>query len=353
MAAGRAASLDAGDLSDLIFTSGTTGRPKGAMATHGQSVRTFATWSEVVGLRAGDRYLIVNPFFHTFGYKAGILACLMTGATMVPEPVFDVDLLLARIAEEQVSVLPGPPTVFQSILDHPERERFDLSTLRLVVTGAAAVPVELVERLWSELGIETVLTAYGLTEATGTATMCRRGDSAEVIAMTSGRAIPDVEVKVVDAEGEECPKGETGEIVVRGYNVMQGYFDDPEATEATIDAEGWLHTGDLGTMDEAGNVAITDRLKDMYVSGGFNVYPAEIEAVLRQHPAVGEVAVVGVADRRMGEVGLAVVVPAAGAAPRRSTTSSSPGCVSAWPTTRCPGGSRPSTPCRSTPVARS
>ena len=312
VAAGRAASLDAGDLSDLIFTSGTTGRPKGAMTTHGQSVRTFATWSEVVGLRAGDRYLIVNPFFHTFGYKAGILACLMTGATMVPEPVFDVDLLLARIAEERVSVLPGPPTVFQSILDHPERERFDLSTLRLVVTGAAAVPVELVERLWSELGIETVLTAYGLTEATGTATMCRRGDSAEVIAMTSGRAIPDVEVKVVDAEGEECPKGETGEIVVRGYNVMQGYFDDPEATEATIDEEGWLHTGDLGTMDEAGNVAITDRLKDMYVSGGFNVYPAEIEAVLRQHPAVGEVAVVGVADHRMGEVGLAVVVPAAG-----------------------------------------
>jgi acyl-CoA synthetase (AMP-forming)/AMP-acid ligase II len=310
VAAGRAASLDAGDLSDLIFTSGTTGRPKGAMTTHGQSVRTFATWSEVVGLREGDRYLIVNPFFHTFGYKAGILACLMTGATMVPEPVFDVDLLLARIAEERVSVLPGPPTIFQSILDHPERESFDLSTLRLVVTGAAAVPVELVERLWSELGIETVLTAYGLTEATGTATMCRRGDSAEVIAMTSGRAIPDVEVSVVDAEGEECPKGETGEIVVRGYNVMQGYFDDPEATSAAIDADGWLHTGDIGTMDESGNVAITDRLKDMYVSGGFNVYPAEVEAVIRQHPAVAQVAVVGVADHRMGEVGLAVVVPA-------------------------------------------
>jgi HIP---CoA ligase len=311
VAAGRAASLGPEHLSDLIFTSGTTGRPKGAMTTHGQSVRTFATWSEVVGLREGDRYLIVNPFFHTFGYKAGILACLMTGAAMVPEPVFDVDLLLARIAEERVSVLPGPPTVFQSILDHPARDAFDLSTLRLVVTGAAAVPVELVERLWSELGIETVLTAYGLTEATGTVTMCRRGDSAEVIAMTSGRAIPDVEVRVVDAAGGECPKGETGEIVVRGYNVVQGYFDDPDATHAAIDGEGWLHTGDLGTMDEAGNVAVTDRLKDMYVSGGFNVYPAEVEAVLRRHPAVGAVAVVGVADRRMGEVGLAVVVPAA------------------------------------------
>ncbi len=312
VAAGRAASLDAGDLSDLIFTSGTTGRPKGAVTTHGQSLRTFATWSEVVGLREGDRYLIVNPFFHTFGYKAGILASLMTGATMVPEPVFDVDVLLGRIADEAVSVLPGPPTVFQSILDHPDRKSFDLSTLRLVVTGAAAVPIELVERLWSELGIETVLTAYGLTEATGTATMCRRGDSAEVIAMTSGRAIPDVEVRVVDSEGDECAKGVTGEIVVRGYNVMQGYFDDPEATSATIDADGWLHTGDLGTMDEAGNIAVTDRLKDMYVSGGFNVYPAEVEAVLRQHPDVAQVAVVGVADRRMGEVGLAVVVPAAG-----------------------------------------
>jgi acyl-CoA synthetase (AMP-forming)/AMP-acid ligase II len=313
VAAGRAASLDAGDISDLIFTSGTTGRPKGAMTTHGQSLRTFATWSEVVGLREGDRYLIVNPFFHTFGYKAGILACLMTGATMIPEPVFDVGALLGRIAEERVSVLPGPPTVFQSMLDHPDRDSFDLSTMRLVVTGAAAVPVELVERLWSELGIETVLTAYGLTEATGTATMCRRGDSAEVIAKTSGRAIPDVEVKVVDTAGEECPKGETGEIVVRGYNVMQGYFDDPAATAAAVDEHGWLHTGDLGTMDEEGNVAITDRLKDMYVSGGFNVYPAEVEAVLRQHPDVAQVAVVGVADRRMGEVGLAVVVPSAGA----------------------------------------
>jgi HIP---CoA ligase len=312
VAAGRAASLDAGDLSDVIFTSGTTGRPKGAMTTHGQSLRTFATWSEVVGLREGDRYLVVNPFFHTFGYKAGILACLMTGATMVPEPVFDVDLLLGRIADERVSVLPGPPTVFQSILDHPDRDAFDLSTLRLVVTGAAAVPVELVERLWSELGIETVLTAYGLTEATGTATMCRRGDSAEVIATTSGRAIPDVEVRIVDAAGDECPKGETGEIVVRGYNVMQGYFEDPDATRAAVDERGWLHTGDLGTMDEVGNVAVTDRLKDMYVSGGFNVYPAEVEAVLRRHPGVAQVAVVGVADRRMGEVGLAVVVPAEG-----------------------------------------
>ena len=317
VAAGRTASITAGDLSDLVFTSGTTGRPKGAMTTHGQTLRTFATWSEIVGLREGDRYLIVNPFFHTFGYKAGILACLMTGATMVPEPVFDVDVLLRRIQSEHISVLPGPPTIFQAILDHPDRKEFDLSSLRLVVTGAAAVPVELVRALWSDLGVETVLTAYGLTEATGTVTMCRRGDSAEVISGTSGRAIPDVAVQIVDPGGAELPRGEAGEIIVRGYNVMRGYFNDAEATDQAIDRAGWLHTGDIGVMDPAGNVTITDRLKDMFVSGGFNVYPAEVEAVLRQHPDVGQVAVVGVPDRRMGEVGLAVVVPAApGAADR-------------------------------------
>ena len=313
IAAGRTASITSGDMSDLVFTSGTTGHPKGAMATHGQTLRTFATWAEVVGLRAGDRYLIVNPFFHTFGYKAGVLACLMTGATMVAEPVFDVDVLIERIVGERITVLPGPPTIFQSILDRPDRASFDLDSLRLVVTGAASVPVELVERLWSDLGVETVLTAYGLTEATGTVTMCRRGDPAEVIAGTSGRAIPDVEVRIVDDQGVELPRGESGEIVVRGYNVMRGYFNDAEATDEAIDAEGWLHTGDVGVMDAAGNVDITDRLKDMYVSGGFNVYPAEIEATLRRHPGVSQVAVVGVPDERMGEVGRAFVVAVPGA----------------------------------------
>jgi acyl-CoA synthetase (AMP-forming)/AMP-acid ligase II len=315
VAAGRTASITAGDLSDLVFTSGTTGRPKGAMSTHGQTLRTFATWAEVVGLRRGDRYLIVNPFFHTFGYKAGILACLMAGATMFPEPVFDVSLVVQRVESEGISVLPGPPTIFQTMLDHPDRKEFDLSTLRLVVTGAAVVPVEMVRGLWDDLGVETVLTAYGLTEATGTVTMCRRGDSAEVIAGTSGRAIPDVDVRIIDGAGAEVPRGEAGEIVVRGYNVMRGYFNDAEATDEAIDLEGWLHTGDVGTMDDEGNVAITDRLKDMYVSGGFNVYPAEVEAVLRLHPGVAQVAVVGVPDRRLGEMGLAVVVPAPGAGP--------------------------------------
>ncbi len=301
------------DVGDVIFTSGTTGRPKGVVTTHEQTLRVFATWSDVVGLRAADRYLVVNPFFHTFGYKAGIIACLLRGATIVPQPVFDVPTTLDLIGRERITVLPGPPTLYQSILDHPDRAAHDISSLRLAVTGAAVVPVELVERMRAELSLETVLTAYGLTEATGTVTMCRRDDDAVTIATTSGRAIPDTEVRVVGPDNVSVPIGEPGEVVVRGYNVMRGYFEDPVATADTIDAEGWLHTGDIGVLDAAGNLRITDRLKDMYVVGGFNAYPAEIEQVLAGHPAVAEAAVVGVADERLGEVGKAFVVARAGA----------------------------------------
>jgi acyl-CoA synthetase (AMP-forming)/AMP-acid ligase II len=304
----RIAAITSGDTGDVIFTSGTTGRPKGVVTTHAQTLRVFDTWSEVVGLRPGDRYLVVNPFFHTFGYKAGIIACLLRGATIVPQPVFDVPTVLDLIEREQISVLPGPPTLYQSILDAPDRASRSLDTLRLIVTGAAAVPVVLIERLRDELAVETVLTAYGLTEATGTVTMCRRGDDPETIATTSGRAIPDTEVEVVDPDGTPLPAGEPGEVVVRGYNVMSGYFEDPEATAQTIDADGWLHTGDIGVMDTDGNLRITDRLKDMYVVGGFNAYPAEIEQVLAGHPAIAESAVVGVPDDRLGEVGMAFVV---------------------------------------------
>jgi acyl-CoA synthetase (AMP-forming)/AMP-acid ligase II len=297
------------DLSDVIFTSGTTGRPKGAMTTHAQTLRTFATWSAIVGLAEGDRYLVVNPFFHTFGYKAGIIACLMQGATIVPEAVFDVDKVLATVDRERITVLPGPPTLYQSILDHPRRADYDLSSLRLAVTGAAVVPVELVERMRSELTFSTVLTAYGLTESTGTVTMCRQGDAPEIIAETSGRAIPGLEVRVVDDNGVELARGEPGEIVVRGYTVVAGYFEDPEATAEAIDPQGWLHTGDVGIMDDAGNLRITDRKKDMFIVGGFNAYPAEIEGALLRHPGVGQAAVIGVPDERMGEVGCAFVVP--------------------------------------------
>jgi acyl-CoA synthetase (AMP-forming)/AMP-acid ligase II len=294
--------------SDIIFTSGTTGRPKGALITHAQTLRGYAIWSDLAGLREGDRYLIVNPFFHTFGYKAGIVACLMRGATMIPQPVFNVDTVLANVASERISVLPGPPTLHQSLLDHPSRDTYDLSALRLVVTGAAVVPLRLVERLRSELGVGTVLTAYGLSEASGIVTMCRRGDAPPVIASTSGRAIPDTEVRVADASGAPVDPGSPGEVLVRGFNVMRGYFEDPEATAAVLDPDGWLHTGDVGVLDPAGNLRITDRIKDMFIVGGFNAYPAEIEQLLGLHPDVADVAVIGVPDDRLGEVGKAYVV---------------------------------------------
>jgi acyl-CoA synthetase (AMP-forming)/AMP-acid ligase II len=309
VARARWRSVQGSDLSDLIFTSGTTGAPKGAMATHAQSLRAFATWSTIVGLAEGDRYLVVNPFFHTFGYKAGILACLMQGATIVPLAVFDVDEVLETVESERVSVLPGPPTLYQSILERADRGGRDLSSLRLAVTGAAVVPVELVRRMRAELSFSTVLTAYGLTESTGVVTMCRQGDSPEVIASTSGRPIPGVRVRVVDDEGKDVPSGEPGEVLVQGYTVTQGYVEDPVATAEAVDAEGWLHTGDIGVVDDEGNLRITDRKKDMFIVGGFNVYPAEVEGTLLRHPAVAQVAVVGVPDDRLGEVGRAYVVP--------------------------------------------
>jgi acyl-CoA synthetase (AMP-forming)/AMP-acid ligase II len=303
------------DLSDLIFTSGTTGAPKGVMATHAQSLRTFAIWANVVGLSEGDRYLVVNPFFHTFGYKAGILACLMQGATVVPQDVFDPERTMELIETERITVLPGPPTLYQTILDHSGRSDHDLSSLRLAVTGAAVVPVELVRRMRDELAFETVLTAYGLTESTGVVTMCRRGDDPETVATTSGRPIPGVEVRVVGDDGAEVGAGTPGEVLVRGFTVTTGYVDDPQATAETIDAEGWLHTGDVGVLDGAGNLRITDRLKDMFIVGGFNVYPAEVEQALLGHPGVAQVAVVGVPDGRLGEVGRAYVVPRPGTDP--------------------------------------
>ncbi|MGW1912691.1 FadD3 family acyl-CoA ligase [Streptomyces sp. NPDC002076] len=294
--------------SDIIYTSGTTGRPKGAVITHTQTLRAYEIWSDLAGLRSGDRYLIINPFFHTFGYKAGVIACLMRGATMIPQPVFNVETALANMAAERISVLPGPPTLLQSLLDHPSREAYDLSAVRLMVTGAAVVPLRLVERLRAELGVATVLTAYGLSEASGIVTMCRRGDAPSVIASTSGRVIPGTEIRLVDAKGTPVRPGEAGEILVRGFNVMRGYHEDPAATAEALSPDGWLHTGDVGVLDESGNLRITDRIKDMFIVGGFNAYPAEIEQLLALHPDVREAAVIGVPDARLGEVAKAFVV---------------------------------------------
>jgi len=312
-----------GDVCDIMFTSGTTGQPKGVMSRHEQNVRVYDTWRQFVGLRQGDRYLIVNPFFHTFGYKAGWLACLIAGATVYPMAVFDAGTLLERIARDRITVLPGAPTIFQSMLAHEACPRTDLSSLRLAVTGAASVPPVLIRRMREELGFEVIVTAYGLTESTGTVTICPPGSSDEIVATRCGVAIPGVEMKCVNGRGETVPADEPGEVLVRGYNVMHGYFEDPKATAEAIDADGWLHTGDVGVIDAAGLLRITDRKKDMFIVGGFNCYPAEIEKILSEHPAIAQSAVIGVPDERLGEVGKAYVVLRPGA-------SAEPSGIIAW-----------------------
>lgn len=299
----RAAAIDPDDVSDILFTSGTTGRSKGVLCSHRQSLSASAAWAACGEITSADRYLCINPFFHNFGYKAGILACLQTGAALVPQLTYDPLRAMELVAEQHITVLPGPPTIFQSLLDHPARSDHDLSSLRFAVTGAATVPVVLIERMQRELDFDIVLTAYGLTEATGFGTMCRADDDAVTVATTCGRPIADFELRI-DASGPDT----AGEVLLRGPNVMLGYLDDTEATTAAIDADGWLHTGDVGTVDDAGNLRITDRLKDMYICGGFNVYPAEVEQVLARIDGVAEVAVIGVPDNRLGEVGKAFIV---------------------------------------------
>ena len=310
----RAAALAPDDTLDILFTSGTTGKPKGVVTCHGQNIRTFETWSATVGLRSDDNYLIINPFFHSFGYKAGWLAAIIRGAHMLPVPSFDLDEVLARIPRDRISMIPGPPTIYQSLLAHPRRGDYDLSSLRLAVTGAAPVPVALVEQMREELGFEVVVTAYGLTETCGVVSICRADDSAERISHSSGRAMDGVEMKCVDAGGIEVPRGEAGEIWCRGFNVMRGYLDNPEETARAITADGWLRTGDVGVMDADGYVRITDRIKDMFIVGGFNCYPAEIENSLCSMPGVARAAVIGVPDERLGEVARAYLVLAPGAA---------------------------------------
>jgi acyl-CoA synthetase (AMP-forming)/AMP-acid ligase II len=298
----RAAAVAPDDVSDVLFTSGTTGRSKGVRSAHRQVVDVARAWAECGEVSAADRYLVINPFFHSFGYKAGIVVGLLTGATLVPQAVYDVDEAMRLVAAEHITVLPGAPTIFQTILDHPARADHDLTSLRFAVTGAAVVPVALVERMQSELSFEIVLTAFGMTEAV-VATMCRRDDPPAVVARTCGRVVAGFEARI----------GAQDELLLRGPNVMLGYLDDPSATAAAIDADGWLHTGDVGAIDADGYLTITDRLRDMYICGGFNVYPAEVEQVLARLDGVAETAVIGTPDERLGEVGRAFLVRGAGA----------------------------------------
>jgi HIP---CoA ligase len=283
------------DTSDIIFTSGTTGRPKGAMMHHRQTLRMYEEWATLADLREGDRYLQINPYFHTFGLKAGLVTSFLRGATMLPVAVFDVDTVVDLIERERITMLPGPPTLYHSLL--AVRDKSKLSTLRAGVTGAADIPVELVRRIHDELPFQTLMTGYGLTEA-GNVTLSRPGDSFEDVATTAGLPCEGVDVRVAD----------DGEVLVRGYGVMKGYLDDPAATAEAIDEDGWLHTGDLGNFDDAGRLRVVGRKKDMFIVGGFNAYPAEIEGFLLEHPAVAQAAVIGVSDDRLGQVGKAFVV---------------------------------------------
>jgi HIP---CoA ligase len=311
----REQAVAAEDPSDIIFTSGTTGLPKGAVLRHGASVETYRQWSAGVGLLEGDRMLVVYPFFHTAGLKSGVLAAFLRGTTLVPHAVFEVRSVVERVAEERISVLPGPPSIFQSILNHPDFASFPLATLRLSVTGAAVVPVELIARMKSELRLDTVITAYGLTETHGTVTICEQSDSIETIATTVGHPLDGLALRIVDDAANDRPTGEPGEVLVRGFNVMHEYFNAPEATAAALDPDGWLHTGDVGFLGDDGYLRIVDRKKDILIVGGFNVSAAEVESVILRRPDVAQVAVVAAPDERMGEVGAAFVVPRSGYQP--------------------------------------
>ncbi len=296
------------DVADILFSSGTTGRPKGVLSAHRQTIAAAASWSAIGEVSPTDRYLVISPFFHSYGYKVGILVGLLHGCTLYPMATFDTSAALALIESEHITMLPGAPAIFLGLLESPDFANTDTSSLRFANTGAANVPVSLVERLQRELTFDLVITAFGMTECV-VATMCRRGDSDETVANTCGRAIDGIEVAIANPEtGEHLVPGQEGELLIRGSQVMLGYLDDPAATAETIDSDDWLHTGDVGVLDETGYLRITDRLKDMFICGGFNVYPAEIEQTLTRLDGVLDAAVIGMPDHRLGEVGKAFVV---------------------------------------------
>jgi acyl-CoA synthetase (AMP-forming)/AMP-acid ligase II len=305
----RLRALTPDHISHLQFTSGTTGRPKGAKLRHEPMVVTTAEWAAVVGVQPGDRYPVVSPFSHIGGHKTGLLASLLSGATVYPFATLDLDRLVATIASERATVLQGPPTMYYALISAARVDPEGFASLRVGVTGGATVPPTLVREMLDVLGLTAVLTSYGLTETTGVCTITRRGDAIEIIAGTSGRPITGVDVAVAAPDGTPLATNEQGEILVRGFNLMAGYLDDPAATDEAI-RDGWLHTGDIGWIGDDGNLRIVDRLKDMIIVGGLNAYPAEIERVLLEHPDIEQAAVVGVADDRLGEVPAAYVVSA-------------------------------------------
>ncbi|UCF10081.1 MAG: AMP-binding protein, partial [Candidatus Bipolaricaulota bacterium] len=301
----------------ILYTSGTTGNPKGAMLSHHNIARNAQQVTEVLHTTSEDVFLLAVPFFHCFGCVMGITGAITWGAAMVPMKVFRAEPALELIEQHRVSVLYGVPTMFVLELEalRKGREggaRYDVSSLRTGIMAGAPCPVEVMRGTMDELGCNVCI-AYGLTEASPVITMTRFDDSIERRVETVGRALPEIEVKIADEERRPVAEGETGELACRGYNVMLGYYKLPEVTAEAIDVDGWLYSGDLATMDAEGYVRIVGRKKDMLITGGFNVYPAEIEEYLFTHPKVQNVSVIGIPDDVMGEVAAAYIIPREGA----------------------------------------
>jgi fatty-acyl-CoA synthase len=301
--ADRQAGLDADDPINIQYTSGTTGNPKGATLTHHNVLNNARSIAELLGYTEADRVCIPVPLYHCFGMGIGSLGCLASGATMVyPAESFESDATLDAIAEERCTSVYGVPTMFIAMLESPRFGDLDLSSLRTGIMAGAPCPIEVMKRVVSEMHAEEMTIAYGMTETSPASSMTRRSDDLDRRTSTVGTPLPHVEVKIVDpATGATVPCGAPGELCTRGYLVMAGYWEDPEATRSAVDAAGWMHTGDLAVMDQDTYVNIVGRSKDMVIRGGENVYPREIEEVLFQHPAVASAQVIGVPDARLGE----------------------------------------------------
>ncbi len=299
----REATLDTHDPINIQFTSGTTGNPKGATLTHHNIVNNGAAIAGVLGYTTEDRVCIPVPLYHCFGMGIGNLGCVTTGATMVyPAEAFEPTATLRALSEDNCTSIYGVPTMFIGMLESPEFASLDTPNLRTGIMAGAPCPIELMKRVVDEMHATEMTIAYGMTETSPVSTATLRSDSLDVRCSTVGTALPNVEIKIVDPEtGETVGIGERGELCSKGYIVMPGYWNDADATAASIDAEGWMHTGDLAVMDENGYCNIVGRAKDMLIRGGENIYPREIEEVLFQHPAVAGVQVFGVPDVKMGE----------------------------------------------------
>jgi fatty-acyl-CoA synthase len=287
---------------NIQFTSGTTGQPKGATLTHHNIMNNGFFLGEVMHYTEQDKVCIPVPMYHCFGMVIGVLACVTHGAAIVfPGEGFDPLATLQTVAEYHCTSLYGVPTMFIAELDHPEFARFDLSSLRTGMMAGAPCPVEIMRRCIRDMHLAEMTIGYGMTETSPVSTQTRIGDALDKQVGTVGRVHPNLEIKIVDTEGRVVPRGVTGELCTRGYSVMLGYWDDAERTAEAIDRAGWMHSGDLATMDADGYCAIVGRIKDMVIRGGENVYPREIEEFLYSHPAIADVQVFGVPDERFGE----------------------------------------------------